>query len=125
VAQGGVSVKLFNAKIKRLEKEISFLHGKLEKFDIKIEQTKEEFSKWLQEEQKNNQTTVDNTALSDKAPIELGEEDLKEIEVLKYKYEHGLELVRKDYEEQLEYASNKVSFHYTFIIQKAFYSSKY
>jgi hypothetical protein len=107
--------------MKKLTSHVSFLHHRLVgKYDEESDQLNALFSEYLQSEQQGGIVpqvetggetgeTASGTAIAGGGGgDEMTEDELRELEVLKYKYENGAELIRKEYEQQLEFITNKV-----------------
>ena len=101
----------YQAKIKKLERQLKFLHEKLGKFDLTVDQLNKEFDEMIQNEMNNSNLNPSTDPNFENMNIigAVSEEDLKEIEILKYKYENGLELVKKEYEAEISQLNGKVN----------------
>lgn len=110
-------------RYKKMEKKCSYLQSKLTtQFELAVEQLNAEFAMYLendaqeqqQQQQAENENANSNGENGGQAPAgnaessDMTEDDLKELEILKYKYETGVEMIKKEYEQQLDFVNNKV-----------------
>ncbi|CAF0706283.1 unnamed protein product [Brachionus calyciflorus] len=111
-------INLLKLKLKKKEQEINILNRKLAKSGIEIqdlaeeikeindEDNKEELNEQIKEQNDNINSLTDQKENS--SELKLDDFEIKEIDVLKYKYEQDILTIRKEYETQLEIITNKL-----------------
>jgi len=112
-------IQLLKLKLKKSEQEIKVLKRKLTKAGIETHDINDEMDEINKEEQENQQQQLENQEGNNNNENQVDSEqtktqqiiaeELKEIEVLKYKNEQDMLALRKDYEIQLSVINAKVS----------------
>ncbi|RMZ99567.1 hypothetical protein BpHYR1_021614 [Brachionus plicatilis] len=114
-------INLLRVKLRKSEQEIKVLNRKLAKSGIEIHDLADEFKdiseEEKKEEEKNDESSDQITESSQLMNIDqndssnefrLNEFEIKEIDVLKYKYEQDITNLKKEYEIQIEQLLNKM-----------------
>ena len=109
-------LNLLRVKLKKSELEIKVLNRKLAKSGIDIHDLADELRDITEEENKdvsNDQITESSQLISSdrnetSSELKMNEFEIKEIDVLKYKYEQDIINLKKEYEVQIEQFLNKV-----------------
>ncbi len=127
-----VQITILTRRMKKLTTHVAFLHNRLVgKYDEESDQLNALFADYLASEQHAFQNPQQQTGENGEAagattngegansnsggPSTGGgdsdmtdNEELKELEILKYKYENGVEMIKKEYEQQLDFVTGKV-----------------
>ena len=107
-------INLLRVKLKRMEQEIKILNRKLTKSGIEIQDLAAEIKEISEEEKKEeaiNSTDIPNNEQAENSSeFKINDFEIKEIDVLKYKFEQDIITLKKDYETQLEQITITVMF---------------
>lgn len=115
-------LNLLRVKLKKSELEIKVLNRKLAKSGIDVHDLTEELKDISEEEKKDassDQMTESSQLLSTdrndtSSEFKTNEFEIKEIDVLKYKFEQDIINLKKEYETQIEQLLNKVQYFFYF-----------
>ena len=107
--------------MKKLNSQVAFLQNRLVfKFEQTPEQLNASFLEYLEQERPPDESGAaaenaekkssgnQNQNQNQNKSSDMTDDELRELEVLKYKYENGVELIKKEYEQQLDFVNNKV-----------------
>lgn len=116
-------INLLRVKLKRMEQEIKVLNRKLTKSGIEIQDMAAEITEISEEEKKNEPIEQENsninpTELIENTEFKINDFEIKEIDVLKYKFEQDIIALKKDYETQLQQITIKVTILYAVFLCK-------
>jgi hypothetical protein len=132
-----VQITILTRRMKKLTTHVAFLHNRLVgKYDEESDQLNAHFADYLaseqqafqnpqQQQQKQNAEGGEGNATGEGghsgvsasggpvtggggAGSDMTDDELKELEILKYKYENGVDVIKKEYEAQLEFVTGKV-----------------
>lgn len=80
-------------------------------FDLteEVNEVNEEENKAQQNQENSSENSNQNAPATEHPKYEISEAELKEIEVLKYKNEQDMDMLKKEYDHQLEIINFKVS----------------
>lgn len=125
-ANRDAEINLLRSKTRKMELEIKVLKRKLTKAGLNLNESLNEETAMNEDEKfesssqlnatendqnsKSNETlaTGENQTLTGDVKNELNDFEIKEIDVVRYKYEQDIISLRKEYEQQLEYVNNRV-----------------